>query len=99
MPGQGGLEVLKILRSKPATAALPVVVLTAMDDEASTRAGFELGATDYVTKPFSIPSLPRAFVLVSSAAIYRDDPFENPAFCTQGGLISRPERSFGGQIE
>ncbi len=57
MPGQGGLEVLKILRSRPATAALPVVVLTAMDDEADTRAGFDLGATDYVTKPFSIPQL------------------------------------------
>jgi len=57
MPVQGGLEVLKILRSNPVTAALPVVVLTAMDDEANTRAGFEFGATDYVTKPFSIPQL------------------------------------------
>jgi len=57
MPVQGGLEVLQILRSNPVTAALPVVVLTAMDDEANTRAGFEFGATDYVTKPFSIPQL------------------------------------------
>jgi CheY-like chemotaxis protein/phosphoribosyl 1,2-cyclic phosphodiesterase len=57
MPGRGGLEVLEILRSRPATASLPVVLLTAMDDEASTRAGFELGATDYVTKPFTIPQL------------------------------------------
>jgi CheY-like chemotaxis protein len=57
MPDQGGLEVLEILRSRPATAALPVVLLTAMDDEANTRAGFELGATDYVTKPFTIPQL------------------------------------------
>jgi CheY-like chemotaxis protein/phosphoribosyl 1,2-cyclic phosphodiesterase len=57
MPIQGGLEVLKILRSKPATAGLPVVVLTAMDDEGNTRAGFEFGATDYVTKPFSMPQL------------------------------------------
>jgi CheY-like chemotaxis protein/phosphoribosyl 1,2-cyclic phosphodiesterase len=57
MPVQGGLEVLKILRSRPATAALRVIVLTAMDDEANTRAGFESGATDYVTKPFSIPQL------------------------------------------
>ena len=57
MPGQGGLEVLKILRSRPATAALPVVVLTAMNDETNTRAGFEGGATDYLTKPFSIPQL------------------------------------------
>jgi CheY-like chemotaxis protein len=57
MPTQGGLEVLQILRSKTATAVLPVVVLTAMDDEANTRAGFEFGATDYVTKPFTIPQL------------------------------------------
>ncbi|MEP6969473.1 MAG: response regulator, partial [Betaproteobacteria bacterium] len=57
MPEQGGLEVLTVLRSRPATAALPVVVLTAMDDERTTRAGFELGATDYLTKPFSIPQL------------------------------------------
>lgn len=57
MPAQGGLEVLKILRSRPSTAALPVVVLTGMDDEITTRAGFEFGATDYLTKPFSIPQL------------------------------------------
>ena len=57
MPSQGGLEVLGILRSMTATAALPVVVLTAMDDEANTRAGFEAGAIDYVTKPFTIPQL------------------------------------------
>ena len=57
MPKQGGLEVLTVLRSRSATAALPVLVLTALDDEVNTRAGFELGATDYLTKPFSIPQL------------------------------------------
>ncbi len=57
MPEQGGLEVLRLLRSRSAMAALPVIVLTAMDDEASTRAAFEFGATDYLTKPFSIPQL------------------------------------------
>jgi CheY-like chemotaxis protein/phosphoribosyl 1,2-cyclic phosphodiesterase len=57
MPEPGGLEVLKVLRSRPATAALPIVVLTALDDEVNTRYGFELGATDYLTKPFSIPQL------------------------------------------
>ena len=57
MPEQGGLEILRILRSRPATAALPVVVLTSMDDELTTRVGFESGATDYLTKPFSIPQL------------------------------------------
>jgi DNA-binding response OmpR family regulator len=57
MPEQGGLEVLKVLRSRPATAALPVLLLTALDDEVNTRAGFDLGATDYLTKPFSNPQL------------------------------------------
>jgi two-component system phosphate regulon response regulator PhoB len=57
MPKQGGMEVLRILRSKPATAALPVIVLTGIDDETTTRAGFEFGATDFLTKPFSIPQL------------------------------------------
>ena len=57
MPKQGGLEVLKVLRSRPATAALPVLVLTSLDDEVNTRAGFDLGATDYLTKPFSNPQL------------------------------------------
>lgn len=57
MPVQDGLDVLRILRSRTATAGLPVVVLTAMDDELHTRSGFEAGATDYVTKPFTIPQL------------------------------------------
>ena len=57
MPEQGGLEILQILRSQPATATMPVVVLTAMGDEINTRSSFALGASDYVTKPFSIPQL------------------------------------------
>ena len=57
MPSMGGLDVLKILRASAATASLPVVVLTVMDDEANTQDGFEFGATDYLTKPFSIPQL------------------------------------------
>ena len=52
-----GLAVTKALRAKPATRDLPVLMLTGMADEASTRAGFEAGVTDYVAKPFSIPQL------------------------------------------
>ena len=52
-----GLAVMKMLRVKPETQNLPVLMLTAMTDEPSTRAGFEAGVTDYVTKPFSIPQL------------------------------------------
>jgi CheY-like chemotaxis protein len=57
MPDQGGLDVLAILRARKSTKLLPVLVLTGMDDEANIRAAFDLGATDYVTKPFSVPQL------------------------------------------
>ena len=57
MPGMDGLAVVKALRAKPETEPLPVLMLTAMTDESATRAGFEAGVTDYVTKPFSIPQL------------------------------------------
>ena len=57
MVGMDGMAVMKALRDKPATQHLPVLMLTAMADEPSTRAGFDAGVTDYVTKPFSIPQL------------------------------------------
>ena len=57
MAGMDGLAVMKTLRANPRTQALPVLMLTSMSDEPSTRAGFEAGVTDYVTKPFSIPQL------------------------------------------
>jgi len=57
MTGMDGPTVVKTLRARAETASLPVLMLTAMTDEASTRAGFEAGVTDYVTKPFSIPQL------------------------------------------
>jgi CheY-like chemotaxis protein/phosphoribosyl 1,2-cyclic phosphodiesterase len=57
MSGMDGLAVMKALRTKPETDALPVLMLTAMTDEPSTRAAFEAGVTDFVTKPFSVPQL------------------------------------------
>lgn len=57
MSGMDGLAVMTALRARPETRSLPVLMLTAMTDEPSTRAGFEAGVTDYVTKPFSIPQL------------------------------------------
>jgi CheY-like chemotaxis protein/phosphoribosyl 1,2-cyclic phosphodiesterase len=57
MTGMSGLAVMRTLRADPATQPLPVLMLTAMTDEPSTRAGFEAGVTDYLTKPFSIPQL------------------------------------------
>ena len=57
MPPPDGMEVLRILRSRPETATLPVVVLTAMGDECSTRMSFDVGATDFLAKPFTPPQL------------------------------------------
>ena len=57
MDGMDGLAVTTALRARPETRLLPVLMLTAMTDEPSTRAGFDAGVTDYVTKPFSIPQL------------------------------------------
>ncbi len=59
IPEVDGLEVCKILRRDPATAGLPIIMLTAKAGEVDRVLGLELGADDYLTKPFS----PRELVL------------------------------------
>ena len=53
LPGIDGLEVCKILKTDPGTQAIPVVMLTAKGEESDIVTGLELGADDYITKPFS----------------------------------------------
>lgn len=53
MPEVDGYEVLSALRQVPATAAIPFIFLTAMVDKADIRQGMNLGADDYLTKPFT----------------------------------------------
>ena len=53
LPEVDGLIVCQAMRNDPATAAIPVIMLTARGDEADRITGLELGADDYVTKPFS----------------------------------------------
>lgn len=57
MPPPDGLETLRILRSREATRSIPIIVLTARDDEQSVAASFALGATDLLGKPFTLPQL------------------------------------------
>lgn len=59
MPKLSGLEVLARLRDDPSTAAMRVILLTARGQDADVDRGFELGAHDYVTKPFSPKELRR----------------------------------------
>ncbi|HWT13264.1 MAG TPA: phosphate regulon transcriptional regulator PhoB [Allosphingosinicella sp.] len=51
--GVAGIEVCRRLRRAPETAQIPVIMLTARDEEADRVRGFETGADDYITKPFS----------------------------------------------
>jgi DNA-binding response OmpR family regulator len=53
LPEVDGLTICTAMRSDPATAGIPIIMLTARGDEADRIAGLELGADDYVTKPFS----------------------------------------------
>jgi phosphate regulon transcriptional regulator PhoB len=57
LPGIHGIELCKILKSKPALRGLPIIVLTARTEEESKIRGFDLGIDDYITKPFSIREL------------------------------------------
>ncbi|MEG1345769.1 MAG: response regulator transcription factor [Acidaminococcaceae bacterium] len=52
LPGLDGLEVCRLLKSKPQTAGLPIIMLTAKSEEIDRVLGLELGADDYLTKPF-----------------------------------------------
>ena len=53
LPGLDGLRICDAMRADPATAAIPVIMLTARGEEADRISGLEQGADDYVTKPFS----------------------------------------------
>ncbi|MCB2204057.1 response regulator transcription factor [bacterium] len=53
LPGVDGLEVCKSIKNNPATAQVSIIMLTARSEEADIVTGLELGADDYITKPFS----------------------------------------------
>jgi DNA-binding response OmpR family regulator len=57
LPVLNGLEVCRILRQRPATATVPIIMLTARTAESDRVAGLDTGADDYVTKPFSAREL------------------------------------------
>jgi phosphate regulon transcriptional regulator PhoB len=57
LPGIQGMEICRIVRKNPETAALPIIMLTARGEEVDRIVGLEMGADDYVTKPFSVREL------------------------------------------
>ena len=55
MPGMDGYAVCRALKADPATAGIPVIFITALDDSQDETAGFDVGGVDYLTKPVSPP--------------------------------------------
>jgi DNA-binding response OmpR family regulator len=86
LPGLNGLEVLRELRGEPSTRELPVLVLTARAAEMDKLLGFEHGADDYLTKPFS----PRELVARVRALLRRARPDRGPAAIEIGALRIDP---------
>jgi DNA-binding response OmpR family regulator len=76
LPGMDGLEVCRRLRSDPDTAAIPIIMLTAKAEESDRIVGLELGADDYITKPFS-PNEVIARVRALLRRAHRAAPLEN----------------------
>ena len=83
LPDGSGLDFCKKIKSNSETEAIPVVILTAKDDEVDKVVGFELGADDYVTKPFSV----RELILRVKAILKRSD--------TKTKEVVEVERQFG----
>ncbi len=67
LPGMSGLEICKVLKGDAATRHIPVIMLTAKGEEVDKIVGLELGADDYVTKPFS----PRELILRINRSLRR----------------------------
>ena len=95
--GLDGLDVCRRLRANDRTSAVPVLMLTARDGEIDRVLGLELGADDYVTKPFS----PRELVARVKAILRRSDGPKPPAKLTVGGVevdTARREAKVNGEV-
>ena len=75
LPDISGTEVCRQLRQSPATRGIPILMLTAKTDAIDRVVGFEVGADDYVTKPFSV----RELILRIKAILRRSSSQEEPA--------------------
>ena len=89
LPDMDGLEICKQLRSKPRTARLPIIMLTARAEETDKIIGPELGEDDYVTKPFS----PKELTARIKALLRRkEDPPEQKTLRIGKHIVLDPEK-------
>jgi DNA-binding response OmpR family regulator len=88
LPGLDGLEVCRRLRADTATASIPIIMLTAKTDEVDRVVGLELGADDYVAKPFS----PKELVARVRAVLRRARPGTPGRVLREGAIVLDPAR-------
>lgn len=89
LPGIQGMELCRILRNEPKTKSLPIIMLTAKGEEVDKILGLEIGADDYMTKPFS----PRELVARVKAVLRRTvEPFSVDKVLKIGDLEIDKER-------
>ena len=83
LPGEDGISILKKLRAAPVTADIPVIMATAKGTEYDRVIGLDLGADDYLTKPFGMMEM----VSRIRAVLRRAGPKSAPAVLRQGSIL------------
>jgi two-component system phosphate regulon response regulator PhoB len=83
LPQMSGLEVCRQLRQDPMLQHIPIMMVTAKGEEMDRVVGLELGADDYVVKPFSV----REIVLRTQKLLERREKFPGPTLLTTDGLL------------
>jgi two-component system phosphate regulon response regulator PhoB len=97
LPGASGLELVRRFRNQERTRQLPIILLTARADEADKLAGLDIGADDYITKPFSVKELNARI----KALLRRRAPQMTEDRVSFNSLVLDPgtHRAHGGEVE
>ncbi|HBA53290.1 MAG TPA: two-component system response regulator, partial [Syntrophorhabdus aromaticivorans] len=95
LPDTDGYEVCKYLKKEDAFSAIPIIMLTARAEESERILGLELGADDYVTKPFS----PRELVARVKAVLRRHKPEEETKKISVGGIMTVDLEKYEVEVE
>jgi CheY-like chemotaxis protein len=99
MPGMTGYEVVAALRAEPATANVPVILLTAMSDRKHMRQGMTAGADDYLTKPYRPDELCEAIDAAMARRQLQQNAFINSVSDVVAGALDEQKESLGREYE
>ena len=104
LPGMSGIDICRRLRREPATKRTPIIILTARASEADRVAGLDLGADDYISKPFSVRELMARVRAVmrradeQAEAVYEDErlqiDYANMRVLCEGRVIKLTRKEF-----